>query len=86
MTPINIRSPFEKAGMIYGWEGSPMGIGVEITQYRGEGDLAITIGRSKKVLSVDKAEARDFIRQHRSVFNAQGTRLGVIKRDMFRKV
>ena len=84
MIPIHIRSEFFTAGAIYGWEGSPMGIGIEISQYRGEGDIAITIGNSKRVLLLDKAEAREFIKEHRSIFNARGTRLGVVKRSMFK--
>ena len=84
MTPIHIRSAFLKAGLIYQWEGSPIGIGIELSQYRGEGDIEITIGRSKKVLRLDKAEAREFIKEHRSIFDARGTRLGVVKRSMFK--
>ena len=84
MTPIHILSPFRKAGIIYHWEGNPIGIGIEMSQYRGEGDIAITLGDSKIVLTLDKAEARYFIREHRSVYDAKGTRLGVVKRSMFK--
>ena len=85
MNPIHIRSPFLKAGLIYHWQGSPIGIGIELSQYRGEGDIEITIGRSKKVLRLDKVEAREFIKEHKSIYDARGTKLGVVKMSMFRE-
>ena len=85
MTPIHIRSPFLKAGIIFYWTGSPIGIGIEISQYRGEGDVEITLGRSKKVLKLDKAEAREFIKEHKSIYDARGTKLGVVKLSMFKE-
>ena len=85
MTPIHILNPFRKAGIIYHWEGNPVGIGIEMSQYRGEGDIEVRIGESKQILLLDKAEARDFIREHRSVYMARTTRLGVVPKYMFKE-
>ena len=85
MTPIHILSPFLKAGIIYKWTGNPIGIGIEMSQYRGEGDIEVRIGESKQILLLNKAEARDFIRYHRSVYMAHATRLGVVPKYMFKE-
>ena len=85
MNPINIREPFWTAGQMYGWEGDPAGIGIAMELYMGEGDIEITIGRSKKVLRLDKAEAREFIKEYKSIYDARGTKLGVVKMSMFRE-
>jgi len=85
MTQIHILSTFLKAGLIYNWEGEPAGIGIQLKEYRGEGDLRITLGVNRKVLLIDKAKAREFIIEHRSTHTAEGTKLGVVPRYMFRE-
>jgi len=75
---IKIKEPFYTAGKKYGWMGKPIGLGINLKELEGEGDLEVTVGDAPKVWVIDKEKARRLIETYQSYHDARGTRLGVI--------
>lgn len=86
MEPIHILTPFYSAGKKYGWNGAPIGLGINVRLLEGSGDICVRVGESKDVWKIDKTRALDFIKKYQSLYKARTVTLGVISWGMFTKV
>ena len=81
---IHINTPFYSAGKLYNWEGSPVGIGINLKALEGDGKIRIIVGNSNKIWEIDRYQALAFIKEHNSYYEARGTKLGVIAWSQFK--
>ena len=81
---LHIKNPFYSAGRLYNWEGSPVGIGINLKALEGDGKIRIMVGSSNKIWEIDKYQALAFIKEHNSYYEARGTKLGVIAWSQFK--
>lgn len=82
---IHIKEPFYTAGKLYGWIGKSIGVGIDLRKIIGDGNLFIRVGNSEKVWCVDKEIARQFIKNHKSYYDAKGIKLGVLAWNLFKE-
>lgn len=61
-----IREPYNKAGRVWGFE-PPLGVGIEVSHFDGEGRLFFVVNSLNAVYSVDKHQARKFIKEKQSI-------------------
>ena len=82
---ISIKSPFLTAGRIYHWPYKPVGVGINEIEFRGEGDIELTIGRNHQIYTIGKKEAIEFVKKYKAVHMAGFVKLGVIPLDLLKK-
>lgn len=76
---VNIKEPFYSAGKIYGWEGNPMGVGinkgfVELAVNYG-GTIRFTVDNHPIVYNIDAIRFKKFVTQHNSIWIKNKTQL-----------
>jgi len=82
---INIKSPFLTAGKIYNWPYKSIGVGINEKEFRGEGDIELTIGKSEKIYRISKKEAIEFVKKYKSIHEAGFIKLGVLPIDLLKE-
>jgi len=83
---IHIQEPFWSAGKQYGWPYKSPGLGIDLRELAGEGNLSVIVGKDKDTIwTMDKLRARKLTETHQSYFQAKSIRLAVLPWDQFEK-
>jgi hypothetical protein len=87
---VHIKEPFYTAGNKYNWiiKYNPLGVGIDLAFFTGEGKIMLTVGGSVKKWQIEKIRARELVKEYNSFYNVPNKKmvLGVLPLEAFEEI